>query len=56
MSIMNAKQISAKTEAQARQPHNKERAIELFAELMGYDLDAISDMPRNWKQAIARLH
>jgi len=53
---MNAKQISAKTEAQARQPHNKARAIELFAELMGYDLDAISNMPRNWKQAIARLH
>lgn len=22
---------------------------------LGYDLAAISDMPRNWKQAIARL-
>ena len=53
---MNAKQAAAKKEAQARQPHNKARAIELFAEVMGYDLDAISDMPRNWKQAIARLH
>ena len=51
---MNAKQAAAKKEAQARQPHNKERAIKLFALLMGYD--AISDMPRNWKQAIARLH
>jgi hypothetical protein len=51
---MNAKQKAAKTEAQAASS-NKERAIELFAELMGYDLAAISDMPRNWKQAIARL-
>ena len=52
---MNAKQKAAKKEAQARQPMNKARAVELFAELMGYDLSAINNMPRNWKQAIERL-